>query len=219
MMVLVLGFIALLGLLTGCLGDLVPGSQPTTAYQQGSLLLEDRFNAPANWQHYDAEGVQVAVQDGGYQMHIDIGAYVWGINREPHTDVVMEASARATSESTLTGYGLICRASPLNNGDGYYFLINNDRTYSIRVGRGQEVRALIAWARSTAILDGAQTNIIRAVCIDDYLALYVNNQFVAETRDHLFSSGVAGFGVVAVQGETMDVSFDNLRIWEGRLGE
>jgi len=38
------------------------------------------------------------------------------------------------------------------------------------------------------------------VCIGDYQALYVNDEFVGEARDRTFSTGFAGFVAVAPEG-------------------
>ena len=68
------------------------------------------------------------------------------------------------------------------------------------------------WTRTDAIQQGRGINRIRIVCVDDYLALYVNGQFVAEARDSLFASGYAGLTAAVPEGGEVDVRFDDLVI-------
>jgi hypothetical protein len=193
----------------GCQSN-VPASQVTT----GAVLLRDDFSRPRTWDSYALEGVDFQVAQGVYRARVTGGVYVWGLNRQAHDDVVIEAESRQLSTDDNNGYGVMCRADPANDGDGYYFLISSDGTYSIRRGRGQEVEALIPWERSSAINTGSARNTIRVVCVGDYLALYVNGQLVAETVDMMYHRGYTGFAVVALTGNEIDVAFDNLTVWE-----
>jgi len=52
------------------------------------------------------------------------------------------------------------------------------------------------------------------VCDGDYLALYVNDVFVGEARDSLYSSGYTGLTVVTTRpGQRIAVDFDTLRVY------
>ncbi|RMG89348.1 MAG: hypothetical protein D6712_01870, partial [Chloroflexi bacterium] len=58
-------------------------------------------------------------------------------------------------------------------------------------------------------------NQIRVVCLDDYLALYVNDTFITEVHDQFFQQGVVGLGVVTTsESDVLEVSFDDLRLWQ-----
>jgi len=109
---------------------------------------------------------------------------------------------------------VVCRASAgEDNASGYYFLIGGDGSYSIRKGR-DDIDALVSWARSDVINRGAGSNTIRAVCMGDYLALYVNGEFIADAHDNTYRGGFVGFVAAAAEGTIVEIAFDNLRIWE-----
>lgn len=55
------------------------------------------------------------------------------------------------------------------------------------------------------------------MCIGDYLALYVNGEFVAETRDDYFSRGFTGLSAAVVKDGDVDIAFDDLTVWEASL--
>ncbi len=206
-------------ILGGCIGLMNAPHTMTQNYTQGEVLYTESFNADAQieWPQYNRDGLQLQVIDGAYQGTISHSYYAWALNAQMHEDVVLEISTLQITDDGKNGYGLMCRADPMNDGDGYYFLIGGDGTFSIRRGRGADVEALVSWQRSDAIRTGASPNTVRAVCIDDYLALYVNEQFVAEARDSLYQRGVAGVALVTAEGHPLTVTFDNLTAYSGSL--
>ena len=59
-----------------------------------------------------------------------------------------------------------------------------------------------------------ETNTLTAVCVDDYLAMYVNGDLIAEARDKTLTSGYNSMVIALVEEEdTLQVQFDNLNIW------
>jgi hypothetical protein len=145
------------------------------------------------------------------------GGYVWGLNDAVHEDVVIEVTTNQASSFENNAYGVMCRSDTSNNGDGYYFLISGDGYYAIAKGEGDDVNELVEWSTSSAINQGQASNTIRAVCIDNYLAMYVNDEFVADTEDSEYTSGFAGFAATGFEGGNTDISFDNLTITAASL--
>ncbi len=203
--------------LGGCIGMASAPRVPERDYAQGELLYTESFDAVGGWPTYNRDGLRLQVTDGAYQGTISHSYYVWALNAQPHDDVILEISTLQSTDDGKNGYGLVCRADPMNDGDGYYFLIGGDGTFSIRRGRGADVEALVSWQRTDAIRTGASPNTLRAVCIDDYLALYVNGRFVADARDTLYRQGVAGVAMVTAEGRPLSVAFDNLKAYRGTL--
>lgn len=204
-------------LLTGCGSLLTP--TPTHDYALGETLLREDFTESFAWQHYVNPDLKVDFQviDGAYRARAWDEGFIWTIQPPAYTDVVIEVEAAQLSDDRTNFYGVMCRASPNDNGDGYYFLITAFGEYSIRRGAVDQINALIPFTSSAAIRQDRGINRIRAVCIGDYLALYVNDQFVAETRDDYFSRGYAGLTAAAADDAEVEIIFDDLTIWAAEL--
>jgi hypothetical protein len=207
---------ALLLLLAGC-----ASTRAGQEYRTGTVLLDEQFEQNFAWESYSStdSGIDLGVEAGEYRMRADGEGFIWGLNSVAHDNVVIEVQTAQRSELNDNAYGVMCRAAPENNGDGYYFLISGDGFWSIRVMQNGEGRALVDFSRSAAINQGQSINTVRAVCIGNYLALYINEEFAGEARDDTFSRGFAGLTVAAKAGEQIDIGFDNLRIIEASLAE
>ncbi|HRQ38808.1 MAG TPA: hypothetical protein PLD25_12950 [Chloroflexota bacterium] len=181
-------------------------------YAAGDVLLSETFSEADAWEVFVSDDSDLQVSDGAYHIQTGPGGYIWGLNEAEHSNVEMEVTARQLSSHDNNAYGLMCRADTSNDGDGYYFLVSGDGFYSIRKGEGDDVVALIDWKESSAINEGQATNKIRAVCAGNYLGLWVNDKFVAETNDTAYTSGYAGLAAAAFDGGDADISFDDLTI-------
>jgi len=190
---------------------------PSQKYEMGEVLLTESFNEAAAWETYVQDDVDFQVDDGAYRTQTGRGGYVWGLNDTEHSDVVIEVTATQLSSFENNAYGVMCRSDTSNNGDGYYFLISGDGYYAISKGEGEDVNEIVEWTTSSAINQGQASNTIRAVCIDSYLALYVNDKFVVDTEDSDYSSGYAGFAAAAFDSGNVDIAFDNLTITAASL--
>jgi hypothetical protein len=193
------------------LSILLPGMETV----QADLITMETFDYEDTWEQYsNPSGVELGVENGVYRAFTMSAGYVWGLNEQSHTDVILEVEATPLTIHYENGFGVMCRADTNNNGDGYYFMITGTGYYSIRVGQGDEVRPLIDWQQSDAIRSEIDTNRIRAVCIGSTLAMYVNDEFLAMTVDDVYESGYAGMSVTAADESDIDVAFDNLAIYQ-----
>jgi hypothetical protein len=191
--------------------------QPSQVLVLGDLLVEEEFDTPTAWEAYrdPAIKVELGVRDGSYHVRAEDGGFMWGLNSRIDTDVVIEVATEQLSDYADNAYGVMCRAD--QEGDGYYFFISGDGHYTLRRGAGDEVLALIEWSPTPAIHQGRARNRIRAVCAQDYLALYVNDIFVDETRDSLYVRGVTGLVAAVPPGGVVEVTFDKLLIFSVEL--
>ncbi len=207
--------VGLIAMLSGC------QAQPSVRYALGEVLLEEGFSESFAWESYvnADQHVDFRVLDGVYRTRVSNTGFIWGLNSQAHGDVVIEVESTQLSEFRNNAYGVMCRAATSNNGDGYYFLISGDGMYSIRRGAVDQIAPLIEWRHTSAVRQGQAINRIRAVCVGDYLALHVNDQFVAETRDSRYREGFAGLSAAVAQGGSVDVAFDDLTIWSAALSE
>ncbi len=190
------------------------GAEPTQEAEPENIevLLSETFDSEDAWEIYSDANSDLKVVDGVYQIEVNDAGYIWGQNDLKTEDVTIEVEAAQLSDSDENGYGIICRADANNNGDGYYFLISGDGHASIRKGDGVDVLELTEWTKYSAINKGQATNKIKAVCAGDYLALYVNDEFVAEATDSTFPSGFTALVAVANEGGNARITFDNLTI-------
>jgi len=180
-----------------------------------NLLTLETFTHKADWEEYSSpKGVELGVENGVYRMSSINQGYVWGLNKAQHSNIVLEVDATPLTPDFNNAFGLMCRADESNNGDGYYFMIKGDGYYSISIGEGDAIKPLVEWKASDAIHVGIDTNSIRAVCLDDSLALYVNDKLLIETHDHTYTSGFAGLAVAAASNHGSDVAFDNLATYK-----
>ena len=193
-------------------------TEPRVEFVAQDIILQEDFVNAIGWDHMEAGTVSAAVEGEAYRIRADVSAFVRGFNSTPYSNVVIDVQTFQTTSDKNNAYGVVCRGSTSpNSSNGYYFLIGADGSYSIRIGQSQEVNPLVHWDKTDKVNQGAATNSIRVVCIDDYLALYINDEFVTEIRDSTYSEGYIGFTAAASLGKNIDVSFDNLIIRQGEL--
>ncbi len=207
-----------LALLSSCtsMREALAGRQmPEIGFRYLELLLEDDFESSDLWRQYgDGADVFLGNRDGRYQIDFRGRQYVWSQRDGDFHDIVIEADATQISDYDHNAYGLACRLDPGNRGVGYFFLISGDGYASIRWSNGRSLEPIVRAAPSQHIRQGAATNRLRVVCVEDFLALWVNGEFVADARDQRAAQGAVGLaGVMNYQGKRLSVAFDNLRIW------
>lgn len=129
---------------------------------------------------------------------------------EPEAEATLaaEATAEPTAEVTAEPEAAV---QP-NNGDGYLFLVDGAGRFAIMRSRGRSVVPLVDWSPSDQIKRGAAQNQIRAVCLGDYLALYVNGQFMGDAIDDAYTQGQVGLAAAASGRLGITVEFDNLTV-------
>lgn len=182
------------------------------ALRISSVVVEhfDRYDA---WEAYSSPaGVQLGVRNGAYHTYAALPGYIWGLNAEFHTNVVVEVQMTPLTMSSDIGAGVMCRADASNDGDGYYFMINANGYYAILIGRGAEIVPLVNWQPSDAIHTGVDHNTIGAVCLGNQLAMYVNGELVTQVVDDTYSSGVTGLAAAAGS-SGVEMTFDNLTLY------
>ncbi len=137
-------------------------------------------------------------------------------------EATAEATEAATAEFEEGGVSEVPSDSALDSapdGDGYLFLIQGNGQYAIMRARGRDVRPLVEWTPSDTIIQGQEVNTLRAVCVGDYLALYINGEFVADATDDTYSEGQVGLMASAATRLGVSVEFDNLVVAEALPGE
>jgi hypothetical protein len=152
-----------------------------------------------------AEGTLEVVDDSGEEATVEATEAVEQATDEPEE----VATEEATADPTQTGDAAFLN---VNNGDGYLFLLQSSGRFAIMRARGRSVTPLVDWTNSGAINTGPAENRIRAVCLGDYLALYVNGTFLGDATDDTYTQGQVG--LVGATGDRLGlvVEFDNLSV-------
>ena len=193
---------------------LAPGQSPAQGYRYLELLLEEDFADGGGWRDYAADELFLGVEDGAYKIDFVGRKYVWTQGDAQYTDVVVEADFEQNSDYDHNAFGLACRLDPANSGRGYFFLISGDGYASIRWSNGRSLVPIVAVRPSAPVNRGEASNRLRAVCVGDYLALWVNDEFVVEARDRRASAGAVGLvAVMNYAGQRLTVSIDDLKLW------
>ncbi len=209
--------LTLLGLVA-CLPQLGTSKTPNIGFRFGERILVEPFETVGEWDTYNLQGLSIDVDEGVYRIQSELEAYVWGQHSIASGDIVIDVKVEQLSSYNHNGYGVMCRANRTNNGRGYYFLISGDGQVSIRWGDGQRaVHPIVRWTPSSVVKRGQARNQLRIVCIQDYLALYVNGELVAQAQDNRTHSGDIGLVAVLPTENSIDITFDNLIVWDAEL--
>ena len=178
------------------------------------LFLYDTFDNPDTWEQYTDDSTRAITENGVYRIQRENSTQgIWGQNEALHADVVIQVETTQRSSDNDNGYGVMCRASADNTGDGYLFRITGNGFYAIAKVEKGEARNLVDWTFSQRLSQGQATNTLTAICVGDYIAFYANGGLLAETRDATFRIGVTALFARSADDNPVDVSFDNLAIW------
>lgn len=204
---------------TGCQSQ-ESGGGPSRSVDAGTRSQLYTFNSNAEgWDTYAMPSDQALfrVNEGVLEgAALADQGYIWSLNHETQDDVIINATVKQMEGGLGSVFGVMCRAD--ERGNGYYFLISSDQHFSIRVGTDarSDLYEVLPWQYHQAIRQGYVTNEIRAVCAGDYLALFVNDVFIAEAVDAELSSGHTGVTLAAVD-RTAWVQFDQVRVRDAIL--
>ncbi len=148
-----------------------------------------------------------------------LAAMMHDSTEEPSAASTSEATSEATAEATaeLSPTALLTPTpeptrAVISQGDGYLFLIQGSGSFAIMRSRGRNLTPLVDWKTSDAIKQGPAQNHIRAVCVGNYLAMYVNDQFLGDATDGTYTTGQVGLAASAASWLGTRISFDNLTI-------
>jgi hypothetical protein len=134
------------------------------------------------------------------------------------TAAAAEATAEATDALVLATPVLTATPQPtptfISTGDGYLFLVQGSGQFAIMRSRGRNLTPLVNWTNSDAIRQGPSANHLRAICAGNYLAFYVNDQFVGDATDDTYKSGQVGLAASSANRVGTRIVFDNLTISE-----
>ncbi len=219
-------FLLLILLLAACADD-----EPSRSVRSGDLLLSESFAAPQTWEQgiYPPDAAtpdsQLVVQEGRYELFHRAGrtaSFTWGAGADAPQDVIVEVSVEQLSADKDNLYGVLCRLAQDEAGQwsGYALLISGDGHYGIADLSRESLDFILEWHQSDAIRQGQALNTLRAVCADDYLALYANGEFLGEAKDSRYRrAGQIGLIAGVTASGEVRVAFDDLTVRAASLAD
>lgn len=200
---------------------------PSQTVTQGNTLYSTTFDTPGNWETgtYPPDTPQpesvLAVKDGHYQIDHQAksdSSFVWGTGGDAYQNVIIEVETNQLSGEKDDLYGVMCRlgTDERGNPNGYALLISGDGHFGIADFSRSSLDFLLKWHESADLKQGRAKNTIRAVCVDNYLALYANGKFLGDAKDNKYlRAGQVGLVAGITKKKTVSISFDNLTVYEG----
>jgi hypothetical protein len=232
LVILAVGLLVGVVVLAAC-GD----DDPSKKAKQGAELFSTTFDNPGDWEEstYPPGAEQpdstLAIVDGRYQVEhraVQDHSFAWGVGGDAYENVIIEVEAEQLSNFKDNLYGVACRVAANEDGEltGYALLISGDGHYGIasidktKLSAAPFLSFLLEWHQSDEIKQGQAQNTIRVVCVDDYLAIYVNDKFLGEVKDDTYSrAGQIGLIGGTKRDGDISITFDNLSVYEGTFGE
>lgn len=205
-------------LLSACL-PLAPIEAPrsTTVSER---VLNESFDSTEAWTVYNTDGLFMDIVENSFQAELGWpGHFAWSSNHQDYENTILEVDITWLSDYEQGIVGIICRGQ--ENGNGYYVLISYDGNFSIRRGGQYTDDALRKWQGHRDIPRDGSPIRMRVICIDDYLGLYINGEYIDGAVDSRFNRGSIGL-VLGLPPNTngndiVAVQFDNLRVWKAEL--
>jgi len=203
-------FLSFVFLLASC----ASASTPVTSGSPGDVLYQETFaDNTSGWDRVSNDGGIMDYDSGGYRILIrQPKLNFWSTPEKNFGDVRVEADVTRLNGPDENRTGLMCR---YQNGDYYFFIISNDGFYAIGKFIGGQVLLLgQAEMQKSDQIQPDSINHLRADCIGNTLAFYVNFNQVAMVQDSDFQTGDVGVLAGAFNESGVDVLFQNFVVMQ-----
>lgn len=193
----------------------LPQETPSGTYAPvGTLFpayIED-FEDGRVWAEFSTSNYDVGYSFGHYRFHVGMvtgNTPVFSIRQQEYRDVSLKVDI-VRHEGPDNGYfGLLCRFIDTEN--YYRFVFAPDGSYSIGA-RVEGEYTVLAEGADEKIFQEDKKNTIRADCLGEQLALFINGNLVLNTTDVTFQSGFIGLVAGTPDTEGLIVYFDSFAV-------
>ncbi len=185
----------------------------------GALQFYDSMDSDDNWHSIDADQGDFDFDDGIVTMlsEADTSYPLLLVTDERYDNAVIQAEMTFEGGTDNNAFGIVCRSSEADKGRGYQFMISADGYYSIWLTDNNFYRFIVDWERSSDINPNS-SNQLTAVCVDDYLAFYLNGSLLVDLYNDVYQTGTAGVAVFTFEDEEdSSISVDNIFVWDAEL--
>jgi len=201
-------------LCTAACQPILPTDGAASDQSSAHVLYRDDFSNPeSGWRAAANPGGRADYADGVFRITLDQpNSDAWASPGLDLSDVRVDVEAIKAGGDRNNRFGILCRVtSPARY---YIFMISSDGYYGIgKVNQGQyELLGSQSLLPSDKIPQGSEYLRLRADCVQDRLALYVNEQLITEVMDAEFESGDVGLIAGSYQTAGVDILFDNFTV-------
>jgi hypothetical protein len=200
--------ISLTFLACSALSDLTGSDGSDGSSRSNNVLFEDDFSRTSSgWDQVDTEEAITDYGDDVYRIQLFTSDYVaWAGPYVDFTDVIIEVESYKASGGDDNGFGIICRHEDVEN---FYFLEISSDGYAW-IGKMYLAEfELLDSTESSRINLGNATNNLKAECVGNRLALYVNGTLELEVLDSDLSHGDVGLIAETYETPSTEILFDN----------
>jgi len=184
--------------------------RPVAPVESGAVLFEDDFtNTDSGWN----QGGGADYADGVYQIEVrEPQTKVWANPGQSFSDVIIDVDATTLAGPFDNDFGVQCRVTDSEN---YYFMLISADGFQV-IGAVIEGEAAFlsddVMQPSDAILQGNETNHLRAACVGPELTLTVNGTLVAQATDDSLEEGDVGLMAGSYVEGGVQILFDNFKV-------
>jgi hypothetical protein len=182
--------------------------------ERGQVLFQDNFSRPTSgWDRYQDDIYVSDYSEGSYRIAVFTpNTEVWARPHLELSDVRIDVIASKVDGPDDNVFGVICR---YQNTDNFYFFLISSDGYSGIGAYKDGVETLLSsdtMLPAQSIRQGPATNFIRAECVGQQLALYINSVLVAQTQDDEWPSGDVGLIAGTYAHPNVDIRFTNFSV-------
>ena len=186
------------------------GSDGGNTAGNANILFEDDFSdTGSGWDRYEDPEGYTDYADGAYKIGVYTDTmFFWANPYQNFDDVIIEVQGQKVAGGDDMQYGIVCRHSDIDN--WYALVISADGYAAVRKRyQGSDLDYVSEWVQVSNVNTGNATNKLRAECIGNRLALYVNGSLAIEATDSDIPTGDAGLMAGTFEQSTTEVLFDN----------
>ena len=176
--------------------------------QSRKVLFEDDFSrSSSGWDQAETDDFLTDYGDDIYRIQLFTSDYIaWAGPYVDFEDVIIEVETFKASGGDDNGFGIICRHEDVEN---FYFLEISSDGYAWIGKQYQAEFELLDSSESSRINTGNDTNTLRAECVGNRIALYINGKLELETRDSDLTHGDVGLIAETYTATSTEILFDN----------
>ncbi|NJC95021.1 MAG: hypothetical protein FIB03_01580 [Anaerolineae bacterium] len=186
-----------------------PAAPTVPSANPGERLYQDTFaENTSGWDRVLNDGGIMDYDSGGFRILVrEPKLNYWSTPEKDFGDVRVEADVTKLNGPDENRAGLMCR---YQNGNYYFFVISNDGYYAVgKFIGGQALLLGHAEMQSSGFIQPEGVNHLRADCVGNALAFYVNFNQVALVQDADLAKGDVGVLAGSFDEPGVDMLFQN----------